>query len=215
MNSRQQHSREKGFSLIEALVAISILTVVGVGMLSILDQSQISYRTQNEAAETTQQLRLALNQIISYTRQAGNDPTESMVVEPLEIVGSGQIRLNSDVTGTIDSTTGNAMEATGDPDGALTSIYEQVTIRYDSASSSVLVNIGYGEQILCDRVSDLTFTFYDGAGSVTTTPANISRVRVSITGQTPDSGPTTADMIQSVTLVGETFMRSRATSIFG
>lgn len=208
-------SNERGFSLIEALVAVSILVVVGVGVLAILDQTQLGYRSQTEVAETTQQLRIALDQILGYCRQAGNDPTESMTVEPIVISSSSQIQINSDVTGSVDSTSQEAMEATGDPDGLLDSIYEQITVRFDSASNSVFIDIGYGEQLLADRVSDLTFTFYDAAGSVTTNAADVHRIRVSITGQTPATAASLADMVQSVTLTGEAFVRSRTTSIFG
>ena len=123
----------------------------------------------------TQDARLALDQIMMYIRQAGNDPEEMFSGEtppfshshtgifPIEVSVPGYIQINSDVTGA-ETGFGN----TGDPDGELNDRYEQVQIRYVSATDILQIDInnGSGWQTLAENVSDFDFTYYDLQGNV-------------------------------------------------
>lgn len=204
--------KQAGFSLIEFMISAMILAVVAGGAVYLLNQSQASFRSQVELSRQTRQLRVAMDQILRYFRQAGADPQEATGTNPIDIISSNHVRLNSDVTGTEPSTTSDPKEATGDPDGLLSSIYEQVEIRFDAQDEAVYINIGYGEELLAEDISVLTFTFYDQSGAVTTDPTQIVRVHVRISGSAEDIVPN-ADRTATVTLESDVFIRSKASEI--
>ncbi|HLU99650.1 MAG TPA: prepilin-type N-terminal cleavage/methylation domain-containing protein [Acidobacteriota bacterium] len=202
----------KGFTLSEVLITTAILTLITGAAMTVFNQSQLAYTTQNDFRKTSSQLRVTLDEIVRYIRQAGSDPNEALGLNPVEVLGTGHIRLTSDVTGSIASTTQNSAEATGDPDGALDSIYEMVEIRHDSGEERIYIDIGYGEQVLAERVTHLSFAFFDLNGNEVTDPSEIARVAVQVTGVTesadPRSGKTT-----SITLQSNAFIRSRTPEI--
>ncbi len=189
----------------------AILSIMTGALMTVMYQAQHSYRSQEDLMEVTQTARVAMNQITRYLRQAGNDPLESAfaIATPVQIQGSGHITINSDITGSVASTTGNSKESTGDPDGILDSIYEQVEVRYDSGSEQLLIDIGYGEQVLAENVSGLTLTYFDLDGNETTNPDAIAKVKVELVAETEDPDQRTGN-VSSLTLVSEVFIRSQS-----
>ena len=83
------------------------------------------------------------------------------------------------------------LEATGDPDGTLDNLYEQVVFRYDSGSQELYVDIGYGEEVVAEGISSFTLTFFDRDGNTTAVEDDIVRVSVELVAKTEDPGRTT------------------------
>ncbi len=141
---------ERGFSLLEALVAAIIFSVISGAVVAFLYQGQRAFQTQGDFNQAGVEARIALDQIVRSLRHAGNDPLDALEaagVDAVEILGTGHFRVNSDITGSVASQTNNPKEKTGGPDGLLDAIYDVVEYRYDGDSQSLLVDVGYGETL--------------------------------------------------------------------
>src|SRR5467141_828370 len=68
-NSKHQ----RGFSLVEVMVATAILVVVLVGILMLYDRANKVFKSGNEAAEMQQNLRVAYDRMVGDIRMAGFD----------------------------------------------------------------------------------------------------------------------------------------------
>jgi len=198
----------RGFSLTEALVTLAIMSILMGSILTVFYQSHASYRAQTEQAKRLQQMRIAMDQIIRSVRQSGNDPFKTVGVPPVQILDEGAIQVTTDITGSVPSTTGNPAEATGDPDGRATCIYENVTIRHDPQTERIFADVGYGPEIVAEDISVLNFQFFDLNGIETLDPAQITRVRVHMVGHSelPDMQ---TKRIDSLTLESDVFIRNR------
>ena len=202
----------RGFSLLEVMITLAVLTIMMGPMVAVFFQSGSSFRAQSQQVELTPQMRIAMDQISRCIRQAGNDPSESTGAPPVTVLGSGRIRIATDITGSVPGPGGSALGATGDPDGRLTGLYEIAEFRLDPGRNRVLANIGQGEEVLAEGISGLTFTCLDLNGAPTADPAAIARVQVAMTGQTDD-----ADLQMgrryTMTLQSEIFIRSRTPQV--
>ena len=202
----------RGFSLLELMITLAVLTIMMAPMVSIFFQSEASFRAQSQEAELIGQMRIAMDQITRCLRQAGNEPISPLGVPPVVVLGDGYIRLNTDITGAVPSTTGNSAESTGDPDGTMNSIYEVVTFRHDSHQKAIFANVGYGEEMLAQDISGLTFTFMDLMGTPTSDPSKIAQVRVWMLGESEEVDMQMGEPY-TITLRSDVFIRSRTPQI--
>lgn len=206
---------KKGFSLLEAMIAIAVFSLVSAGILSVLFQGQVSFQSQREMTRTSEQARIAMDQMVRFLRYAGNDPLNYMKasgIPPVEILNQGHIRINSDVTGSIPSSTANPKESTGEPDGTLSSINERVEFRYDAAGQRLFVDIGYGESLLADRVGFFEFEFLDTAGNETVNSDDVATVKIRMMANTREE--VQRGKVNRITLHSDVFLRSKAFNPF-
>ena len=207
-----------GFTLVEMLLSILILAIVSGGVLSTFNNSQLSYQSHEDVAEVISKSRFSMDQLMTYFRQAGNDPEgylASNTISPIEILGTGHVRINSDLTGAVPdpSDPTDPLKSTGDPDGTLDNLYEQVIARYDTAQQRIYLDIGYGEEILASDISSFDLTFYDSAGNTTVTESDIVRVQAELVadsaGVNLESGK-----VQTMTLGSSVMLRSKVFRMF-
>lgn len=208
-----------GFTFVEVLIVTAILAVITAAIFPIVYEGQYSYQSEKRLLDATQQARVAMDQIVRYVRQAGSDPKELGTFAPVDILQTSpwRIRINSDITGFVPSTTGNSMESTGDPDKALNSIYERVTVRHGSNDAGgvmkILIDVGYGEEVVAENIPTLNFTFFDARGNPTADPNVIARVKVLMVVETNIADPKTGK-ISSVTLESDVFIRNKSWELF-
>ncbi|MDP2681568.1 MAG: PilW family protein [Deltaproteobacteria bacterium] len=95
----------KGFSLVELLIAMVIASVVGLAGISIFSSSNWSYKTQEDVTEAQQNVRVATDRLTKDIRMAGYglpDPPFSLSFTglPTTFVGQsgGNITLTSPIT---------------------------------------------------------------------------------------------------------------------
>jgi len=200
------------------LLSILILAVVSGGVMTTFNGSQLSYQSHEDVAQVLSTSRFSMDQLMTYFRQAGNDPGGYLVssaISPVEILGTDHVRINSDLTGSVpdpaDPT--NPLKSTGDPDGTLDNLYEQVVVRYDSAQERIYLDFGYGEEILASDISSFDLTFYDSAGNTTVTESDIVRVQAELVadsaGVNLESGK-----VQTMTLGSSVMLRSKVFRTF-
>lgn len=202
----------RGFSLLELMITLAVLTIMMAPMVAIFFQSESSFRAQSQEAEMIGQMRIAMDQITRCLRQAGNEPISALGVPPVVVLGNGYIRLNTDITGSVASTTGNSAESTGDPDGTLNSIYEIVSFRHDPQQKAIFADVGYGEELLAQNISGLSFTFMDLTGTPTSDPSKIAQVRIWMMGESEESDMQMKEPY-TITLRSDVFIRSRMPQI--
>jgi prepilin-type N-terminal cleavage/methylation domain-containing protein len=75
MDKRQKAiNRKAGFTLIETLVAVLVLTILMVGVFSAINKAQGHYRVENQRVDLTQEQRAFLDQFTRDLHQAGFPP---------------------------------------------------------------------------------------------------------------------------------------------
>ncbi len=211
---KKQRDR-RGFTLLEAMIALAVFSLVAAGALSVLFQGQNTFQSQRDMNRASEQARIAMDQIVRYLRYAGNDPLGYMKVNDVpavEILGPGHIRINSDFTGSIPSVTANPMDSTGDPDGTLTSAHERVEFRYDPTGERLFINVGYGESLLAERIGFFEMEFLDAAGQATTQSADVARVKVRLMAVT--RAEIRSGVANRLTLHSDVFLRSKTFNPF-
>ena len=215
---KDPHHDASGFTLMEMLLSIVILAIVSGGVLSTFNNSQLSYQSHEDVAEVISKSRFSLDQLMTYFRQAGNDPQGHLAsnsISPIEILGTGHVRINSDLTGAVPdpSDPTDPLKSTGDPDGTLDNLYEQVIARYDTAQQRIYLDIGYGEEILASDISSFDLTFYDSAGNTTTTESDIVRVQAELVADSA-GGNLESGKVQTMTLGSSVMLRSKVFRMF-
>lgn len=161
---------ERGFSLIELMIVVVIMTIV-LGILGgIMANVNDSYTRQRPRIEALTEASAAMDTMARVIRMAGNNNTASAITP----TGTDTIRIRGDW---------NA------PDGALTGGYEDVLF---TISGDSIVKREPGDNTgtpieLFDKIGSLRFTYYDANGSVTLVANQITRVRIEL--ETSDANP--------------------------
>ncbi len=242
MNKRRSLTDDpsRGFTLVEVLITCAILVIMGGAIFTLSNQSQRSYRSQQDLSQVVQQARIVMDRITGYIRQAGNDPEEIFAtyppglgipfghetgpgshsgIFPIEVSSAQYIQINSDITGSVGG--GNIRDRTGDPDGTLLNLNERVEVRYDSATRELYIdNDGEGvsgEELFAENISSFGFTFYDLAGTQITDPEDnegeIARVHIQLTAESEDPDPNSGK-VQTITLQSDVMLRSKMYGLF-
>jgi type IV pilus assembly protein PilW len=164
---------EKGFTLVEILVAIAISGVVMAGIYSAYYTQQRSYEVQEQLVTVQQNLRAAMYFMEREIRMAGLDPLRSAGAAIIA-ADSNDLRFTEDVG----DGTG------GDPDGAIA--VEEENIRYyleDNKLRRATIDAGTGDpivQTLAENMEALDFVYLDTDGGIIPTPvsaANLPNIR--------------------------------------
>jgi len=169
MNSAAtRKSHKAGFTLIETLVAILVLTILMVGVFSEINKAQTYYRVEGAKVDITQPQRQFVDNFTRDLHQAGF-PTPASV-------GPG----NAAAQG-LTAFSNTSLTFDGDLDG--TGI-QTVTYTYDAAGCACITRAAGGvTSTAIEQVTAASFTGYDASGAPTTTPANIRSIEVSVTMQ--------------------------------
>lgn len=155
---KAQHKRRfgqaRGYSLIELLIAIAVMTVVLglIGTVMITVQSQ--YMSQQKLIDASNNARVALDLVLRLVRVAGNNP-ERISFEPIHPDPDGNSQMDS-----------IRLRADWNPgDGDISDAYEDMIV---STSNGVLYirRPSDGSPVeFVDRVESLTFSYKDRDGA--------------------------------------------------
>jgi len=207
---------KNGFSLIEALFVTVVMSLVLGSIFGVAYRAQLSFDEEKRFTETSQQARVATDEIARYIRQAGNDPLGCLRTLPggpypaVERFGPHRIRIRTDITGSFNGPGGT----TGDPDGRLSSPMEDVTIGYSPGSNQVYLidnALGVTPQVLADNIDSFGFLYQDSTGGNPGSSFNIAAVDVLMVAQTPRS---MVNRINTVRYRSHVFVRSKTFDVF-
>jgi len=182
---------ERGFTLIELMVAMVCTTIVLGGAVALTSQVQNGYRRQLEDSAGEQEARYAMEWIGRYLRGAGNNPFNvpssncpganttfyGIIMDPN---GDG---VNDDITLQSDSNPPDRL--IGGSTGNCTQANEHVTISFDATNHTIVFldeAVGASATTRTDNVINaLQFEYLDSDGEITTHQADVFYVRTNIT----------------------------------
>jgi len=175
-----------GFSLVEMLIAMLILCVLAASLFPLLNdfQRETAYRSETQAVFDN--IRVAIETLEKYIRQAGNDP-HGAGFQGITIISDQAVTIQADLKG-------SHGPDKGDPNGDVSGPDETVTLRFNPANRSVEIVSGGTAQIVCSRVNDLKFRYYDSDGNLTMDGSRVRRVAVTISGLADRPNPKTREV---------------------
>jgi type IV pilus assembly protein PilW len=150
---------EKGFTIVEILVALAIGAIVMAAAYSMYISQQKSYQINEEVVALQQNLRAAMYFLERDLRMAGYNPTRSTSV----YFGFTDIALPSPALFRFGTDTSE--------DGVLD---PGETVTYSWENNSLKRDTGGGAQVIADNISGVSFNWFNRDGG---TPANGSEVR--------------------------------------
>lgn len=174
---------QSGFSLVELLISLSVLSIFLVAIYTILLGQTRSYTTQEVAAGVQQTVRIAIEFMVSDLRLAGLDPLKSANTG-FESALVTSFRVTSDRANIALGET----EANGMVDDTNS---ERITYRYDSTDNSLKQVLYEGvpgkenTQTLINNVTGLTFRYFDRDGAETDMLSEIRSVDIQLTVSEP------------------------------
>lgn len=177
-----------GFTLVEALISLAIISLLVAVLAGIFERSSRLYTTQNAAAALQQEVCTALDVIAAEVRMAAYDPkkTGNFVIKS---ASATEFRFWSDLDG--NGILGQA-PSSSNGDGEC----EARSIRYSLSAKSVQIRCGDGtpytkdtETLIGDtshlKVTALDFAYKDRHNNPTATPGEIRSVVISIKARAP------------------------------
>ncbi|MEY4635804.1 MAG: hypothetical protein RJA55_1602 [Acidobacteriota bacterium] len=211
---------DRGFTLVELLIASMVTMVVLGGAVALTSQVQEGYRRQIESSAAEQEGRYALDWVSRLIRASGNNPYNVATTDcPTAGTPFAAIVFDPDGDGADDDirlqTDSNPPDGLlGGPSGTCTQANEDVTVSLDHGANSITFldnNLGGTATIRTDAViEDLRFIYRDAARAVTANPLNVVYVETQVTIRTRTLNaitgePVTRVLSQEVRIRGRNF----------
>jgi type IV pilus assembly protein PilW len=202
---------EKGFTIVEILVAVAISGIVMAGVYSSYSFQQKSYVIQESVAGAQQNLRSALYFMEREIRMAGCNPTEKGIFG-FSAATATNLQFTEDISddpADDDDGDGNGDD---DPDGILQP-REDITYTHNVANLTLTRQTagGGGAQVVADNIEALNFEYFDKNGTIIPLPItavtlpDIRSVQISMIARTDNTDPTYTD---TATFAGTPFYGS-------
>lgn len=173
--SQKQKHANAGFTLVETLMAVLILTIVVAGVFSQINKAQTHYRVEGQKLDLTQQQRQFLDQFTRDLHQAGYPaPASFGLPSPVSL---GLVQLSAGIT----AISVNSVTMEGDLDG--TGNVQVVTYTYDAACNCVERSAGAkgaagtlypGVQNVVAPGAQGIFEAYDATGNTVILPLTLN-----------------------------------------
>ncbi len=163
---------EKGYSIVELLVALGMGMVALAAFYSVFSVQSRRLSVEEQIVEMQQNVRNGMDVMIAEVRMAGYDPTGAGNFDGITC-DTTQLRVKLDLDG----------------DGSVTGANEDVIYKYDSANLRITRNTGGGAQPFMENIQAFSFQYLDSNGNVTTDPAQVRQVKISVTGRTAKRDP--------------------------
>jgi type IV pilus assembly protein PilW len=177
--------RNSGFSLIEVLVTIAMVSIFIAAAMSVVVPLSKSYTATDVASSTQQVVRMAVEVIANDLRLAGLDPTRQLQgtdTNGLPLAGFQEAGATS-VRFTCDRVKDGEEEANGTIENAN---FESINYYYEASTKSLNLRLYSGSPVqttqqLVNNVESLRFRYYDEDNNETSNLQDIRSVQISMT----------------------------------
>src|SRR4030043_599534 len=161
---------QKGFTLVELLVAMAIAGIVMAAGYSMYISQQKAYQTTEDVVALQQNLRSGMYFIEHDMRMAGYNPTRSSQAFSFTDVASNRCTFLRDDLET--------------PDGVLQNETERITyfLSGNTLRKGFGLNPDNNNQTIADNITGLSFTWYNKDGNPAVNVTEIRSVEVILTG---------------------------------
>jgi prepilin-type N-terminal cleavage/methylation domain-containing protein len=198
-------SGQRGYTLVELLITTAIVGIVMAGLYVTLSSGQESYLVGTNQAEAQQNLRLALDRMVTDLRVAGYCPTcSNSCTTPFAAIttqSANGFTIQYDWNADYNCAAGTGIDATNSVNYLGTGTQRGETIIYAVTGNNLTrreIGIDAAPVVLAGGIVSASFTYLDVNDVVTTTGANIRRIGITLTAQ-PQNQP--AATLQGRTLV--------------
>ncbi len=164
--SYETFNNNNGFTLIEVMIALAIVSIVLGSMYGLFSNMNKSFTSQNVASNTQETLRSGINYLIRDFRMAGYDPTGD--------AGAG-----------ITIATNTSIQFTADNNGNGDDFDSGEDITYSLSGTNLQLTDSIGTETLIPNVTTLQFLYYDSSGNITADLSEISIIEIALTVQEP------------------------------
>jgi type IV pilus assembly protein PilW len=176
------HGSNRGFSLLELMVAMAVVSILLAGIYAAYITQLRSYMTQQMTLEMQQNLRVAMQIMARDIRMAGFDPTRSANAGVITMLAN-TFRFSADK-----DQSGVATDSDEDITYAINnngSLGRQ-TIVYDPVTNTTTSS---GLQPVAENIDALNFVYLDANGVITSNPTAVASVQVTIVGRSSKTLP--------------------------
>ena len=172
---QNQAIRSAGFTLVEVMMCVAIISIVFGTIYRSFDIFSRSYTKENVKAGVQQKTRIGVDLMARDIRLAGLDP--------LGVADAGFISGGT-------NTSSIQFSADHNYDGDLDDPFENITYALNGDILEQTSDLGSGPVVatLLDHVTDLTFTYLDATDTLLTEPIAVDEIRtvlISLTLQRP------------------------------
>ncbi len=190
---RNSMSCARGFSLIEMLIGSAVFVVVLLAILMILDISQRDYASGAAKSDVQENVRVALESMARELRMAGYAPSKAGCSPPPvgAVTAFNPLTFRADldrdncvdqVIYTFDAPTDTTKPcdvSDADTMGKITRSLQA----WDGANWNPATPAPTDKFDVAQCVKTMTITYYNSAGGAAATPADVRRIKISITGE--------------------------------
>jgi type IV pilus assembly protein PilW len=163
-----------GFTIIEVMMVIAILSITFGTIYKSFEQLNRSYTKENVKAGIQQGVRIAVEFMVQDIRMAGLDP-----------LGTGTPGLSADLIGHLPTSNFIAFTADVNFDGDVDIGDTFENIRYELDGSQLKQTNHIGTEVMLDNVTNLTFTYLNSEDQTTSNIDDIRSVIISLTMEKP------------------------------
>ncbi len=155
---------EKGFTLVELLVAMAIAGVLLAGVYTAFTKQRQTYSTQDQVSYAQQNLRAAMHILATEIRQAGYDPN-NVTIFGLEDIGFRDLNNFADPQGFSSLSFEIDQDEDGVVDAGETFTYSLFDFGANGVNDLARAVGGGGQQLLAENIRAVGFAYaYDNNG---------------------------------------------------
>lgn len=189
---------EKGFTLIELMIAVFVAGVVMTAVYSAYSSQQRAYTTQEGIAAMQANLRAAMYFMSKEIRMAGCNPEHESGVGGFETIQANTIRFTMDLRGQGPNTP---------PDGDDLDVDEDVTYFLGDWNGDLISDLMRStpqapNEPVAENIDALDFVYLDGNGNIAPDRLSVRSVQVTLVGRSTTPDPDFTDTTNYTNMQG-------------